>query len=102
NQAFERLTGRKEEEVIGKTPDILIPGQFRTEAMELIRKASAGNRWEVVEIPILDASGETRVVLWNSATLYEEDGTSIIATIAQGQDITDRKHAEDLIILEKK
>jgi len=102
NQAFERLTGRKEEEVIGKTPDILIPGQFRTEAMELIRKASAGNRWEVVEIPILDASGETRVILWNSATLYEEDGTSIIATIAQGQDITDRKHAEDLIILEKK
>jgi signal transduction histidine kinase len=36
-------------------------------------------------------------VLWNSATLYGEDGREPVATIAQGQDITDRKRAEQQI-----
>ena len=94
NQAFERLTGLTAPEVIGKSPDILIPEKFRGEAMARIRKTSRGDRWEVVEIPILHKNGDIRTVIWNSATLYEEDGKTAIATIAQGQDITDRKFAE--------
>ena len=57
-------------------------------------QASAGERWEAVEIPILRADGEVRTVLWNSATLYADDGATPVATIAQGQDITERKQAE--------
>ena len=34
-------------------------------------------------------------MLWNSATLYAADGKTVIATIAQGQDITERKEAEE-------
>ncbi|OPY44853.1 MAG: sensory histidine kinase UhpB [Methanoregulaceae archaeon PtaU1.Bin222] len=48
---------------------------------------------ETTEIPILTISGEVRTVLWNSATLFDEDGKTVIATIAQGQDITDRNRA---------
>jgi light-regulated signal transduction histidine kinase (bacteriophytochrome) len=39
--------------------------------------------------------GSVRIVLWNSATLFATDGTTPVATIAQGQDITERKRAED-------
>jgi two-component sensor histidine kinase len=52
---------------------------------------------ETAEIPILTRSGEVRTVLWNSATIFDEDGKIAVATIAQGQDITIRKKAlEDL------
>lgn len=101
NHAFERLTGMNAQDVIGKTPEILFPGQFRERAMNLIRRASTGDRWEVVEIPILHRNGDIRTVLWNSATLYGDEGKSVIATIAQGQDITERKQAENLIHEEK-
>jgi PAS domain S-box-containing protein len=99
NQAFERLTGRTAQEVIGQTPDILIPEKYRSRAMELIKGTTRGKRWEVVEIPILHKNGEIRTVLWNSAVLTDKNCKTIIATIAQGQDITDRKHAEEAMQL---
>ena len=36
----------------------------------------------------------SEVALWNSANIYAEDATTLLATIAQGQDITERKLAE--------
>jgi|GEM_PF-3986099 len=101
NQAFERLTGLNAPDMIGRRFEILIPKKQRKEAMDLIRRTSAGDHWDAVEIPIQHMNGETRIVLWNSATLYEEDGTTMIATIAQGQDITERKWAEARALDEK-
>ena len=94
NHAFEVLTGRPAEEVIGNTIDLLFPPKFVEPAMNLVRRAMAGEQLRVVEIPILNQSGETRIVLWNSATLTGPDGKTIESTIAQGQDITERKKAE--------
>ena len=37
------------------------------------------------------SDGSVRIVLWNSANIYDKDGTTILTTIAQGQDITERK-----------
>jgi len=62
-----------------------------------VTQASAGERWQVVEIPILRSDSEVRIVLWSSATLYAEDGTTPVATIAQGQDSTARKQAEEAL-----
>ncbi len=62
--------------------------------MDIIRKTMYGERLKVVEIPILNRRGEIRIVLWNSATLFEADGTTIQSTIAQGNDITERKMTE--------
>ena len=50
---------------------------------------------DVVEIPILHRNGSVHTVLWNSATVYGADGKTAVATIAQGQDITRRKIAEE-------
>jgi PAS domain S-box-containing protein len=96
NRAFERLTGLTADEVLGKTLDILFPAESHDESMKHIKNATSGVRWEVVEIPIKHRDGSIRILLWNSATLYTEDGRTVIATIAQGQDITERKKTEQM------
>ena len=95
NPAFERLTGYKAQDVLGLNLDILFPEEKKTESLELIRLTLTGERWEVVEIPILRIDGEIRTVLWNSANVYDTSGKTIIATVAQGQDITERKQTEE-------
>jgi PAS domain S-box-containing protein len=94
NDAFERLTGYKAPEVLGKQLDMLFPEASKYESMNLIQSTLAGERWEAVEIPIIRKDGSTRMVLWNSANIINKDG-KVISTIAQGQDITDRKKAEE-------
>jgi signal transduction histidine kinase/CheY-like chemotaxis protein len=69
--------------------------------MNLIRKTLTGERWETVEIEIIHQDKTIRTVLWNSATLFAADGHTPIATIAQGQDITERKKTEDALLIAK-
>ena len=75
---------------------MLFPEESREVSLQKIQETLDGKHWEVVEIPILHASGGTRTVLWNSANIVDSNG-SVISTIAQGQDITERKHAEDAL-----
>ncbi|OIP92288.1 MAG: PAS sensor protein [Syntrophobacterales bacterium CG_4_8_14_3_um_filter_58_8] len=94
NHAFEKLTGRTSQGVIGKSLEILFPPEQVESSIAFIRKTPLGERWENVEIDILAADGTDRTVLWNSATLMAPDGKTPIATIAQGHDITERKEVE--------
>jgi PAS domain S-box-containing protein len=96
NHAFEELTRRSAEEVVGRHLELLFPeDERRAEALDHVTSATTGGeRWQVVEIPILRADGEVRTVLWNSATVLGADGVTPVATIAQGQDITERTLAE--------
>jgi PAS domain S-box-containing protein len=102
NQAFERLTGYRTVDVIGKSLETLFPDAQKEESMSLIHSTTSGKRWEVVEIAIAHIDGTVRTVLWNSATLFAEDGVTIISTIAQGQDITERKRAEEIVSRQSK
>ena len=95
NHAFERLTGIRTAEALGEPLSILFPESSRDVSLDHIRRAMTGELWDAVEIPILNADGAIRTVLWNSANIYAKNEATIIATIAQGQDITDRKLAED-------
>jgi two-component system cell cycle sensor histidine kinase/response regulator CckA len=97
NRAFERLTGKSADEALGRPLDILFPKDRQEEAMAHIRRTTAGERWEVVEIPILRTDGTVRIVLWNSANIYAEDGATIMGTIAQGTEITERKRAQEAL-----
>jgi PAS domain S-box-containing protein len=97
NYAFERLTGRNARQVIGKKVEILIPEDKRDEALKKINLTTLeGERWEVVEIPIQHLNGSVRTVLWNSATIYDPDKNIPLATIAQGQDITELKRIDKM------
>ncbi|MBN1981188.1 MAG: PAS domain S-box protein, partial [Chitinivibrionales bacterium] len=95
NHAFERLTGRSAQEVIGHHLELLFPSELAQRSMVLIEKTLTGQRWETVEIAIQNRNGQIRTLLWNSATLFTPDRKTPVATIAQGQDITVRKMAEE-------
>ena len=95
NHAFENLTGLKEDEVLGKTLEILFPEESRETSMEYIVRTLYGEHWEGVEMPIRNIDGSIRIILWNTANIYDNKRIKIIATIAQGQDITERKQAEE-------
>ncbi len=96
NRAFEILTGLSSEHVINRKLEILFPEAHKQETMNYIREtAQSGEQWETVEIPIKNADGSVKTVLWNSANIFSPDGKEIVSTIAQGQDITEQKIAEE-------
>jgi len=95
NEAFEKMSGRSEQEMIGKPFDMFLPDEHRTELMRMVdRVVKYGEEWNELEIPILRKNGELRTGLWNSANIYDEGEATIIATVAHGQDITDRRRLE--------
>ncbi|MDD2772417.1 MAG: PAS domain S-box protein [Elusimicrobiales bacterium] len=101
NRAFERLTNYKRQEVLGKALTMLFPKGERKESLGTIRRALGVKNWDGVEIPVCCKDGATRLMLWNSADIYANDGKTLLATIAQGQDITERKKAEAVLKRDK-
>ena len=97
NKAFEELSGYNTVDVIGKKVNILFPKNKIDSTLELIKNTAIGARLETVEIEILRKNGEIRIVLWNSANILDNSQKEIIATIAQGNDITVRKQAEEAL-----
>jgi len=95
NHAFEHLTGYTANEVIGQRLSMLFPEATRDESLQKIAGTLSGEYWESVEIPILCKGADVRIVLWNSANIYAEDGTTLLSTIAQGVDITELKNREE-------
>ena len=94
NHAFEHLTGYTADEVVGQQLHMLFPETSRDELLHEIADTLSSEYWESVEIPILRKDGNVRLVLWSSANIHTEDGATLLATIAQGQDITRRKQHE--------
>ncbi|MDD5223664.1 MAG: PAS domain S-box protein [bacterium] len=97
NRAFERMTGYAVGEVIGRDLEMLFPAESKESSLLEIDRTATGKFWETVEIPIQRKTGEVRWVLWNSANVYGEDGKTLLSTIAQGQDITERKNTEEAL-----
>ncbi len=97
NLAFERMTGFTMFDVIGKHPEILFLVEMRKDLSALISRTSDGENLISVEVPVRCKDGSTRIVLWNTANIYTVDAKTIIATIAHGQDITERKRAEEAL-----
>ena len=93
NRAFEQLTGYAASEMVDRDLQILFPEESRNESLGKIAQASSGEFLESVEIPIQRKDGGSRLALWNSANIFDSEG-KMIATIAQGQDITERKRGE--------
>lgn len=101
NKAFEMLSGLDESKVLGQSLEILFSEEKAQDSMNLIRKTLTGERWEAVEIEILNLDGSAHTILWNSATIFATDGLTPIATIAQGQDISERVKAEQALLHEQ-
>jgi PAS domain S-box-containing protein len=97
NLAFERMTGYTMYDVLGKNPEILFSDDKRKEISTLISRTSDGENLISVELPVRCKNGIIRNVLWNTSNIYTKDAKTIIATIANGQDVTERKRAEEAL-----
>ncbi len=97
NHAFEYLTGYTANEVTGQEMRMLFPEASRDESLSKIERTLSGEYWKSVEIPILCKDGNIKLAFWNSANIYARDGTTLLATIAQGMDISERKKAEEAL-----
>ena len=97
NHSFEAVAGVTKEQVLGRSLEFLFAHDQRARAMGLVKRASEGERFTLIEVPIRHANGSQRTVLWNSAPIYDVAGTKQVATIAQGHDITERKQTEDAL-----
>lgn len=95
NHAFEELTGRNAQEIVGKSIRLLFPSSEVADTMILIKNTTDGGQWKNISINIQHADGEIRNLLWNSARIMGADNKTPIAVIAQGYDVTEQKRAEE-------
>ncbi|KQC09217.1 MAG: hypothetical protein APR54_13055 [Candidatus Cloacimonas sp. SDB] len=101
NTAFEDLTKYQSIELIGKHFTTIFNGRTEEEVLRKIEQTLKGEYLKSVEITVLDKHGNELILLWNSANVYSSDGKNLIATIAQGTDITRRKRAEEALSISK-
>lgn len=95
NEFFEKTTGYRRDEVIGKTPfDLNLwanPEQRRVLVQEILERGALRN----LELQFRTKSGEIRYGL-GSADLIEIDGEPCVLSVTQ--DITERKRAEQALV----
>jgi len=98
NKACEQLTGYTRKEVMGEIyVDMFLPESHPSLGDDRDFAAWAENNVNVsFEAPLVTKSGETRTILWSNSTEYDAD-TDRWSSISVGQDITNRKLAEDEI-----
>ena len=96
NEAFERRTGYRREDVIGRTPRLLQgPG---TQRAELDRIRVALEKWQPVRVDLINykKNGEAFWVDLEVSPVWDEL-RRVTHWVAVGRDITERKTAEDEI-----
>jgi PAS domain S-box-containing protein len=95
-----KVLGYNEEEIIGKNWfDLCVPEKIRGEVKRVFGKLIAGELdvTEYYENPILTRSGEERIIAWKNTIVRNKEG-DIIGSLSSGEDITDRKRAEEELI----
>ncbi len=91
--------GYTENEVIGLNwIDHFIPESSRNEVRKVFQEIVHGNirSYEHIENRIVDRHGNERQILWYNSLLKDEAG-NIIGTLSAGEDITERKLADNLL-----
>ncbi|HXY53446.1 MAG TPA: MASE3 domain-containing protein [Nitrospirota bacterium] len=94
------ILGYPENEIIGKNWfDFFVPARMRDEVKAVFNKLMAGEIQPVehFENPVISRQGEERLIAWHNAVLESDEG-QIIATLSSGEDVTERKQAEEQLI----
>jgi len=93
------ILGYDEKEIIGKNWfDNFIPKSVRKEVKSAFNNLMSGNIELVAkfENPVLAKNGEEKIIAWHN-TVLRDDENNIIGTLNSGQDITERKSAEQAL-----
>jgi len=91
------ILGYSEEEIIGQNWfDALVPQRLRKEVRAVFEQLMAGEvePVEYYENPLLTKAGEERIIAFHNTVLRDENG-GIYAVLSSGEDITERKQAEE-------
>ena len=91
------LLGYREEEIVGKNWfDCFLPERDRDRVRAGFVQLIAGEvkPAEYFENPVLTQSGEERIIAWHNTILTDEAG-NVTHTLSSGEDITERKRAEE-------
>ncbi|MBD3169465.1 MAG: PAS domain S-box protein [candidate division Zixibacteria bacterium] len=101
NSGCELVTGYSRDEVIGKSwPDLFLPEESWHSGLQDFYDWVKEHPRDMYEGTIITKSGEEKRILWSNSVIFEE-GTGRLTAIAVGQDITERKRAEDSIVIER-
>ena len=97
NREAEAIYGARRSEVLGKDYlELFLPAERQPIVAGLIRRTLAGEAVHEYETVLHARSGEQRIMLWNIRRLCGA-GDQPLGVIGIGQDITDRKRAEEQI-----
>ncbi len=93
NEACERVTGFKEEEVIGKNVlDVFIPSEEKTEVEETFEELVFEENYVYQENHWLTKSGEKRLIAWRNSIFSLDASEEFVVSI--GTDITKERQTE--------
>lgn len=93
------ILGYTEDEMLGKNWfDNFLPSRTREHSRAVLAGLTADRIHpnEHVENLVLTRTGQERLLAWHNTVLTDETG-QIIGTLGSGEDITDRKHADELM-----
>lgn len=93
------ILGFTREQIIGKNWfDIFVPEREREKIRAIFKELMRSNAAtaEYFENSIVDGNGNERIIAWYNSLLRDTDG-NITSVLSSGEDITERKHAEEQI-----
>ncbi len=98
NDSGHRLLGHKSGTLIGKNWfDTCLPEKEKEDTVAYLEKLKLGDTDEMTrEGPAITKDGTERQILWRN-TVLRDDAGGFIGTLSSGQDITNRKRAEEAV-----
>ncbi|GAF69597.1 unnamed protein product, partial [marine sediment metagenome] len=93
------VLGYEEKDVLGKNWfDLVLPAALRREVRAVFRKLMAGEiePVEYYENPVRTRCGEERLIAWHN-TVLRDDAGDIVGTLSSGEDVTERRRAEEAL-----
>jgi two-component system CheB/CheR fusion protein len=96
NQRGCEVLGYEENEIVGKNWfDNFLPPDQRDCVKPVFARVLSGEikQDRYVENPVLNRSGEQRLIAWHNTVLIDDKG-NVVGTLSSGEDITERKQAE--------
>lgn len=91
------ILGYTEEELLGKNWfDNFIPANVRGQVKKVFRQLMSGKieNVEYYDNPLATRENHERIIAWHNVLLYDDEG-NITGTLSSGEDITDRRLAEE-------